>query len=76
VKRVLKWQTEIMILRSEIRRYVKAMVREFAPQRVVLFGSYARGKPTEDSDVDLLVIMNHKKRKNVEQVIDMRLRMD
>jgi uncharacterized protein len=25
--------------------------------RIVLFGSYAYGKPTEDSDVDVLVIM-------------------
>jgi predicted nucleotidyltransferase len=32
---------------------------EFHPQRVVLLGSYAFGKPTPDSDVDLLVVMPH-----------------
>jgi len=32
-------------------------VRTFNPSRVILFGSYAYGKPTSDSDVDLLVIM-------------------
>ena len=64
-----------MIQRSEIRRYVKNLVAKFAPQRVVLFGSYACGKPTEDSDVDLLVIMNHKKRKNVEQAVDIDLQL-
>ncbi|OGV82596.1 MAG: hypothetical protein A3K18_08110 [Lentisphaerae bacterium RIFOXYA12_64_32] len=29
----------------------------FHPERVLLFGSYADGQPTEDSDVDLLVVM-------------------
>ncbi|MBM4285050.1 MAG: nucleotidyltransferase domain-containing protein [Deltaproteobacteria bacterium] len=33
------------------------IVRDFAPERVVLFGSYASGRPTPDSDVDLLVIL-------------------
>lgn len=32
----------------------------FHPQRIILFGSYAEGQPTEDSDVDLLVIMPFK----------------
>ena len=36
---------------------VERIVREFAPQRVILFGSYAYGTPTDGSDVDLLVIM-------------------
>jgi predicted nucleotidyltransferase len=27
-----------------------------SPARVILFGSYARGKATEDSDLDLMVI--------------------
>ena len=37
------------------------VVEEFAPQRVILFGSHARGDATPDSDVDLLVIMPTKK---------------
>jgi len=32
-------------------------VQEFRPEKIVLFGSYARGNPTEDSDVDVLVVM-------------------
>lgn len=31
-------------------------MREYSPERVILFGSYAYGEPTRDSDVDLLVI--------------------
>lgn len=61
---------------SEIRKYVGNLAREFNPDRVILFGSYARGKPTEDSDVDLLVIMNHRKRKNVEQAIDISIHLN
>jgi len=30
--------------------------REYKPQKVILFGSYARGKPTEDSDIDLFIV--------------------
>lgn len=48
-----------MIRRNDIKQYVKALTREFAPKRVVLFGSYAKGHPTVDSDVDLLVVMDH-----------------
>jgi len=33
------------------------IVNEFQPDRVVLFGSYAHGRPTGDSDVDLLVVL-------------------
>jgi predicted nucleotidyltransferase len=46
-----------MVERKQIRAFCRAVAREFHPQRIVLFGSYAYGKPTEDSDVDLLVVM-------------------
>jgi predicted nucleotidyltransferase len=36
---------------------VKKIVRELEPEKIILFGSYAYGNPTPDSDVDLLVIM-------------------
>jgi predicted nucleotidyltransferase len=43
--------------RAAIRRYVRQVVERFHPQRVILFGSHAYGRPHEDSDVDLLVVM-------------------
>ncbi len=46
-----------MIKRAQIRAFSQAVAREFHPQKIVLFGSYAHGRPTENSDVDLLVIM-------------------
>ncbi len=36
---------------------VERIVRALHPERIVLFGSYAYGEPTPDSDVDLLVIV-------------------
>lgn len=49
-----------MISRRQIRAFADA--RRFRPQRIVLFGSYACGKPTRDSDVDLLVVMPEDRR--------------
>lgn len=37
---------------------VKRIADELDPEKIILFGSYAYGTPTPDSDVDLLVIMN------------------
>ena len=39
-----------------IRRIVRRITEEYAPERVILFGSYASGSPGPDSDIDLLII--------------------
>jgi predicted nucleotidyltransferase len=41
---------------DRLRRMSERLKREYAAQAVVLFGSYARGDFTRDSDVDLLVV--------------------
>ena len=46
-----------MVSLGEIRRLADTIVREYRPERVVLFGSYASGTAREDSDIDLLVVM-------------------
>ncbi len=40
-----------------IRRFARQVADRFHPEKIVLFGSHAYGSPHEDSDVDLLVIM-------------------
>lgn len=65
-----------MISRTQIRRYASKIGRTFRPRQVILFGSYAHRNPTEDSDVDLLVIMDHDKPRNVDQAIAIRLSAD
>jgi predicted nucleotidyltransferase len=39
-----------------VRRTLDRLIRAFAPQRIVLFGSYAKGTSRPESDVDLLVV--------------------
>ena len=50
---------EGVIPRREIRALAERMAREFEPESIILFGSYAGGDPTQDSDVDLLVVLPH-----------------
>lgn len=52
-----------------IRKVTQQIIDAFRPQKIVLFGSYASGHPEEDSDVDLLVVMESKKRP-VERAIE------
>ena len=40
---------------------VKKIAETLKPEKIILFGSYAYGNPTPDSDVDLLVIMKSRK---------------
>jgi len=46
-----------MIQMSEIQALADRIARDFKPDCIILFGSYANGQPTGDSDVDLLVIL-------------------
>ena len=50
--------------RAAIRRYVARIVEQFHPDKVILFGSHAYGRPHPDSDVDLLVVMPAKNEMN------------
>ena len=42
---------------SLIAEVVRRLADEFEPDQIILFGSHAWGTPTEDSDLDLLVIV-------------------
>ncbi len=45
-----------MIIEADLRQAVDALVARFRPDRVILFGSNARGTADVRSDVDLLVV--------------------
>ena len=47
-----------LIAMSHIERLAQQIATRFDPERIYLFGSYAYGQPTPDSDVDLMVIMD------------------
>lgn len=42
---------------KQIRHMVRRIAAEFDPEKIILFGSYARGQAGPDSDVDLLIVM-------------------
>ena len=65
-----------MVQPSEIQDYARRLGSEFRPRRVILFGSHAYGRPTEDSDVDVLVEMDHAKPKDGDQAIEIDLRLE
>ncbi len=47
----------MMDVQAHIKNLCKQIVDSFRPHKVILFGSYAYGVPTPDSDIDLLVVM-------------------
>lgn len=46
-----------MVSMEDIQALADRIVRGFLPERIVLFGSYASGTASPDSDVDLLVVL-------------------
>jgi predicted nucleotidyltransferase len=46
-----------LVPKAAIRRLAAVIAERFQPDKIILFGSYAYGEPTPDSDVDLLVVM-------------------
>ena len=59
-----------------IKRYCEEIAAVFKPQRIILFGSYAYGKPNADSDVDVLVVMPGKRRVHSDTAARIRIEVD
>ncbi len=64
----------MMITTEKIRDVSRQIVREFQPERVILFGSHAQGTPAEDSDVDFLIVLPFKG-KPVQKAVEIRLKI-
>jgi uncharacterized protein len=45
-----------MLTEAEIDRIVRLIVARIQPQKAIIFGSYAKGTATIDSDLDILVV--------------------
>ncbi len=56
------------IPRREIDAIVRRIAEKFDPERIILFGSYASGKPHAYSDVDWLVVMQTQERPLAKQL--------
>lgn len=68
------WNGTRRVGRKQIESYCRVVAREFHPKKIILFGSYAYGKPTLDSDVDLVVVMPFRGR-DVRMMGDIRTRV-
>jgi len=60
---------------GQIRAYCRVVAREFRPRKIILFGSYATGSATADSDVDLVVVMPFRG-SDTDKVVEIRGRVE
>ena len=63
-----------MVALNQIRKFGRQIGEQFNAERVILFGSYAIGNVTADSDVDLLVIGPFKGR-SVDKSVEIRMKL-
>lgn len=49
--------------KAELKKIVKQIIERYQPKKIILFGSATSGKYKKDSDVDLLIIKESKKRR-------------
>jgi len=54
--------TSDAFVQKTIRKIVDILIDKYHPIKIILFGSYAYGTPSADSDIDLLIIKNTDKR--------------
>ena len=47
-----------LIPQETIGVIIRSIAERFSPHKIIMFGSYATGHPTPDSDLDLLLIMD------------------
>lgn len=64
-----------MVAMDTITDFGRRMGRYLHAHKVILFGSYAEGQPTEDSDVDFFVIADFQGR-TVDKSVDVRMQLN
>jgi len=57
------------ISQDMLQEITQRLVAEFQLEQIILFGLHAWGKPDEDSDLDLLVIVQHRDMKPIERAV-------
>lgn len=55
---------------AKLHKTVGMVIQKFQPEKVILFGSWAYGKPNQDSDVDLCVIKSTPDTRSLAREID------
>lgn len=63
-----------MTKEKRIKTVVESIAKNYKPEKIFLFGSFAWGKPKKDSDIDILVIKKSKQTpRKIAQKIDQSL---
>jgi len=63
-----------MDIESYLKNIVERVTNNFNPEKIILFGSYAYGHPTIDSDMDIMIVMDtdekpHKRAVSIRKVL-------
>jgi predicted nucleotidyltransferase len=69
------WNGTHRVRPNQIEAYCRVVAREFRPRKIILFGSYAAGTATRESDVDLIVVMPFRG-SATEKVVEIRGRVE
>lgn len=65
-----------MVERKQIEEFAGEIARQFSPEKIILFGSHARMTATEDSDVDMLVIMDFPERRGAYKAVEIETKIN
>jgi len=65
-----------MITNKQIQQVADIIVEEVQPEKILLFGSYAHGVPTNHSDIDILVLVNEnlEKKKRIDTLTKLNMK--
>jgi len=68
------WRIVNMDIETYLKEAVRRIINNFNPDKIILFGSYAYGHPTVDSDMDIMIVMDtdekpHKRAVSVRKVL-------
>lgn len=67
---------KIIANKEILNKIADKITQSFPVKKIILFGSYAYGKPRKDSDIDLLIIMESRKRSSERRIMISRLFRD
>lgn len=69
------WELDIgMVVNDKVKR-VAECIKRYDPEKIIIFGSYARGEVDEYSDLDFVVIKKTRKR-FIRRLIDVAMLID
>lgn len=61
-----------MTAKEQINLFASKIIKKFAVKKIILFGSYAKGKSDDSSDVDICIITNITHKRKIEIIRDIR----